>query len=725
MLGLHPADIIVILVYFAIVIGVGIWAARRVKSQEDYFLAGRRFGVFIQTFTAFGQGTNVESPVGVAATTFTNGAAGIWSSLTFLFTTPVYWLIAPWMRRLRLLTMADYFQERYGSRTIAGLYTLVAATVMMAHLAVGFHAASVTIQALSPKSADELTPAEHVEYTKAQELKQLRDKNYTILSHSEKQRLRELAIESPRLRFSHISKDLLIWTIAIIVMIYGICGGLEAAALTDALQGMCIILLTLLLFPFCWSAINTQFGGAGAMDALRTVHQRLPESFFEIFGSPSVMDFTWYYILALSIMTLSNTPAQANFLTSNAAAKNEFACRFGATWGSYIKRFCSVLWGFFALCSIVLYHDQITDSNLLWGHATRDLLGPGLVGLMISCLMAALMSTADMLMITSSSLLTKNVYRPLLANRSEKHYVFVGRILGAVVVIAGAYVAAQFDDIWKLLKLMFEINIVVAAAWWLGFKWRRSNRYGALASIGVAAVFFFLLPLLLPICLPSLKTNPYLLKTTQVHQVTRIYHAHEMDVETRAAEIASWEKLSDEEKLIVAQLQPLGIGETYTRTISLDPKSIFWTKGFQKRDDGALEGSGLLSLELVVLDQLGVDLSANKYAMNETLRIIIRTGIPFLILIVVSKLTRPEDKQGLDRFFVKMKTVVIQDRQADNRELELSYANPARFNHLKLFPKSNWELLKWNRIDAIGFTLAVLALFAVLGLMKFLVSLGA
>lgn len=727
LIGLGPADIIVIGLYVAVTIGIGMWASRRTSTEEDYFLAGRRFGKFIQTFTAFGQGTNVESPVGVSATTFTNGAAGIWSSLTYLFTTPLYWLIAPWMRRLRVLTMADYFEERYGSRAIAGLYTLVAATVMIAHLSVGFHAASKTVMALAPKDHEQFTVAEQREYAQAEELQQLRARDYSTLSEREKERLIELGRLSPRKFFSHIDKETLIWITCTIVMIYGVTGGLAAAALTDALQGMCIIVLTVLLFPFCWGAINIQFGGQGIMGALRTVHDRLPESYFEILGSPSTMDFTWYYILALSLMAVSNTPAQAAFLTSNASAKNEFACRFGATVGSYIKRFCAVLWGFFALCALVLYHDTIHDPDLLWGHATLELLGHfriGLVGLMISCLFTALMSTADTLMITSSGLLTKNVYRMLIPSRSEKHYVFVGRILGGVVVMSGAFIAVQFDGIWPLLKLMMEINIMIAATWWLGLTWRRANKSGAWVSMVTAVLFFFLLPLLLPAAFPSLKTDPYLLKSTQVHQVTRTYHAHEMDVERRDEQIADWEATPDTQGNVLPKPVSLTVGDEFDKTVILPPKSIFWTKGIKPNDDGTLAGTGMLSLELVLLDRLGWDLSAHRYATNETIRVLTRTFAPFLILIVISTLTPPEDEQRINRFFAKMKTVVNQDREKDTRELERSYADPHRFDHTKLFPRSNWEFTKWKRVDAVGFALAVLFIFIVLGFMKILISLG-
>ena len=115
MFGLNPSDIVVIVVYFAAMIMIGMWSSRRISNQEDFFLAGRRFGKLIQVFAAFGQGTSSDTAVSVSTTTFTNGASGIWSSLLYLFGTPFYWLIAPWMRRLRLLTMGDFFLERYGS----------------------------------------------------------------------------------------------------------------------------------------------------------------------------------------------------------------------------------------------------------------------------------------------------------------------------------------------------------------------------------------------------------------------------------------------------------------------------------------------------------------------------------------------------------------------------------------------------------------------------------
>ena len=132
MFGLTVLDLIVIAIYFLIIISIGFWAMRRIGNQEDYFLAGRRFGKIVQMFAAFGQATSSDDAVMVTSTTATNGASGIWSALQMLFATPVYWIIMPWYRRLRLLSLGDLFEERYNSKSMAGVYTFVQISIFMA-----------------------------------------------------------------------------------------------------------------------------------------------------------------------------------------------------------------------------------------------------------------------------------------------------------------------------------------------------------------------------------------------------------------------------------------------------------------------------------------------------------------------------------------------------------------------------------------------------------------
>jgi len=125
-------------------------------------------------------------------------------------------------------------------------------------------------------------------------------------------------------------------------------------------------------------------------------------------------------------------------------------------------------------------------------------------------------------------------------------------------------------------------------------------------------------------------------------------------------------------------------------------------------------GSSMLSLELVLLDKIGFDLEKNPYALNETIRIIIRTITPFLILIFVSYVTGPQDRLLLDSFFVKMKTPVRANTDEDAVELKISYANPHRFDYKKLFPSSQWELDRWTKTDLIGFIISTFVAFGVI-----------
>ncbi len=728
MFGLPILDILVILLYFLTVVIIGFWAMKRIKSQEDYFLAGRRFGKLIQTFAAFGQATSSDTAVSTTTTTVKNGASGIWSALCVLFATPVFWMTSPWYRRMRLLTLGDFFEERYCSKPMGATYAVVWALSFMIVLSMAFNALSKTVMALTPKTQAEFSAEETAEYNLAVRLGELESVDYFTLSKAEQAQLDKLRLEKPRATFSHTNKMILIFSACIIVLIYAVAGGLEAAYVTDTLQGFFIIVLSVILLPFALLKINHLFGGNGIMDAFRIMHEKLPESYFEIFGSPSNVDFTWYYIAALGLMVTINVAVGANQLVATGSAKDEYTARFGFTAGVYLKRFCTILWGLTALTTVVIYSKSVHDPDLMWGHATRDLLGPlnlGLVGLMIACLMAALMSSADCYMITTSGLLTRNLYRPLIPNKPEGHYVKIGRILGATVIIGGAVMAFGFDDLLQQMKFWWEFGIIFAAAFWLGILWRRSNSKAAWASIILNLVLFFLLPMLVPVFSPGLRTNSYLLKMIEPRVLERQYTAREMDVRYRQDEITKWDALK-----AVGQetgTRPVGLepGQKFTKKYSLPRKTIFWTKGIKENKEGQLQGCGMLNIWLILYDKLGFNLAKNPYALNETLRILTRTIAPFIIMFIVGYLTKPDDEKALELFYVKMKTPVLVDRQADERELNLSYANPKRFDHLKLFPRSQWEFTKWDKVDTIGFLIATAIAFAIIGILYTAVNIGA
>jgi len=90
----------------------------------------------------------------------------------------------------------------------------------------------------------------------------------------------------------------------------------------------------------------------------------------------------------------------------------------------------------------------------------------------------------------------------------------------------------------------------------------------------------------------------------------------------------------------------------------------------------------------------------------------------------MSMFGKPVDKARLDRFFVKMKTPVIGTREDDAKELAISYANPTRFDHIKLFPKSDWEWCKIEKSDIKAIFWFSLWGIAILGVFFTVVALG-
>jgi Na+/proline symporter len=107
---------------------------------------------------------------------------------------------------------------------------------------------------------------------------------------------------------------------------------------------------------------------------------------------------------------------------------------------------------------------------------------PGLLGLFLASLLAAVMSSCDSFMIAASGLFTQNLYLPWRPGRSAGHYVGVGRLMGLVVVAGGLVFAFWVSDVIKGVEIWFQINPMMGIAFWLGLLWRRMTVAGAWTS---------------------------------------------------------------------------------------------------------------------------------------------------------------------------------------------------------------------------------------------------
>lgn len=711
-------DYAVLIAYFVAMIAIGIWSMRRVKGQEDYFMGGRGFGKVLQTFAAFGAGTGAHEPVTVGRTAWTSGLSGVWSALMWLFVTPIYWIVAIWYRRMRHLTLGDWFVERYESRAMGAAYSLFAIVFYAYYLSTMF---SAIAKFASPLMGIESVAGVDLKY-------------------------------------------ILVPGLALIVVLYGVLGGLTAAYYTDLIQGLFIILLSVLLIPFGLQALVRNFGDPATMgitDGFRILHERVSQDYFSLFAGPSAGEFPVQYIVALSILGMVGIVVQPHFIaTGGGSAKSEDEARIGLVVGNFLKRLCTVGWAITALIALALLAGSAEialDPDRVWGVAAREILGPfkiGLVGLMLACLMAAMMSSADAYMIVTSALVTRNVYAAFInPNASEKTYVLVGRLSGLVMIVGAALVAITMADVFGQFKLALELPILFAAPFWIGMFWRRATRTAVWITLSFSLLVFFILPVALPVLFPAIRENPTFATATHLNTKTTSRTATAADVARHDA----WQEVmqqaqSDpsETARLVKQLgsePPAGeLGDTIDVVIKSGGMSIFWSGALEpvgetpletvsefddgpthvlvERRTGKFHGTGNFNLDFVFYALIGVDLSSVSKATLETLRLPTRVLLPFIVLIVASLCTKRNSTEALDRYYAKMKTEVDPDPERDRRNLEASYAHPKRFEARRLFPGTDWEMLRPRFTDIAGFAVSVVVCGLIIGLLIMLAGFG-
>src|SRR5688572_24773947 len=122
MSSLHGLDLLVLAAYVAIVLTIGRIAAKGSSSQEGFFLAGRKLGKLYQFFLNFGNATDANGAVSTTSVVYQQGVSGVWVGFQMIFLNPYYWFMFAWLRRVRLTTIADIFEDRLGSARLALFY---------------------------------------------------------------------------------------------------------------------------------------------------------------------------------------------------------------------------------------------------------------------------------------------------------------------------------------------------------------------------------------------------------------------------------------------------------------------------------------------------------------------------------------------------------------------------------------------------------------------------
>ena len=141
--------------------------------------------------------------------------------------------------------------------------------------------------------------------------------------------------------------------------------------------------------------------------------------------------------------------------------------------------------------------------------------------------------------------------------------------------------------------------------------------------------------------------------------------------------------------------------------------------------DVTLRGQGRFNVDFLLYKAAGMNLAEYEHSGLQTLRLPTRVVLPFLVMILLSLVTPRVNRDALDRFYVKMKTPVLPDPEADRQEMEKSYAAPGRFDDRRLLPAFGLEMQRPKLLDVAGFVVCFVICFAIIWFTVWLANLGA
>jgi Na+/proline symporter len=664
--SLHPVDLAIIVAYLVAVVWIGQRASKATTSEDGFFLAGRKLGKLYQFFLNFGNATEPQGAVSTASFVYQQGAPGSWLSFQTVFMNPYFWFMNVWFRRVRLTTLSDLWEDRFASKGLSLFYALFQILVACVFLGFGNVTAYKIASSLVVKPEATWTAADRASVEGYRELKLLEKQHLAApLAADAKARLDLLRDRSARGELgSYVTQlnDIAFYLIfTIVVGTYIVLGGMSAAAVNEGLQSVLIIVFSLLLIPTGLHAI----GGWSALA------QKVPARMFDLFGAGGSEQFSIVGLCAILLVSVVQNAGLSHNMGICGSARNEFAARTGVS-GTYLKRLMIILWSLAGLIAVAMFGPGgLSDPDATWGAMSNQLLGPGLIGLMLAGVLAGTMSTLAAKALAISSLFVRNVYRQVWPDITQTQGVFYARCTIVAVLILGTVSAWLMRDFFSIVNLVLTVNLPFGAAVLLTFFWRRLTGPAVWCCVIVTTLVVLVIPWTAS-QVPALRTSPGL---TQM-----------------------------------------------STTPNVVPTPVFFNKVVRVRPDDsssplvASGGLNRLNVECWLLSQAGVDVAVLSKTQRVTLQFFFDGLFPFVVLIVTSLLTRPMDPRRVALFYGRMKTPVGDTPELEAAALEATRLQPARFDHTKLFPKSTWEFCKWDRVDTVGFILCCALSGAIVGL---------
>ena len=416
----NPLVLIGLGIYLVLMLGIGLYASRRVKDPADFIVAGKRLPLLLCTATLSATWFGGGICIGAASAAYRGGLLGViadpFGAALCLFLAGLFYVRL--LRRMGLMTIASFFTSRFGRRAglLASLCTIPAYVGWVGSLLLAFGRILQSLTGIDPSTG--------------------------------------------------------IWIAAAIVLVYTWAGGMWAVTLTDFVQVIVLVLGLFILTPI----LLNEMGG------WQTIVAQIPQERFDLYpqnGNAS----TWFsYARDWLVIGLGNLAGQ-DLIQRSLSSRDERVAYRSAYLAGLLYITVGLLPVFLGLAGAVILPDLADPDLVMMALAMQYLPDLALV-LFMGALVSALLSSADSALLAPASVIGWDLLHYFKPDADERLSLRLTRLavlcLGLLSVAIALHASSIYDlmvDSWSVL--LASLFVPLTAGLW----WRQSNGPGALASI--------------------------------------------------------------------------------------------------------------------------------------------------------------------------------------------------------------------------------------------------
>jgi len=439
---IEALDIAVILVYFVFIVGIGLWAGRKKRAHLDsdtYFRAGGTLTWAVIGMALFSTNISTIHMVGFAGEGYRTGLTfGNYEWMAPFLLIVLALFFAPFYLRSRIATLPDFLEKRYCGACRNWLAALSIVSAVFIHIGFTLYTGALVIKTLF---------------------------GIPIMTS--------------------------IVVAAVLTGVYTVVGGLLAVVVTGALQ-TAILLAGSMILTF---VAMTKIGGwEGLKEHVEPAKLTILRPASDPAGLPWYSVFLGYPVIGLWYWCADQTIVQRVL-----GAKDANHARVGPLFAGFLKILPVFIFFLPGTVYLALVNrgdfPPLSKPDECFSMAIKDLLPPGVTGLMAAALLAALMSTVSGALNSIATLVSFDLYKQWRPEASDRKLVLVGRIATIVcmiVAIVWSKYVGQFASVYKgCVDLICYIAPPITAVFVFGVFWRRASDRAAVWTLAVGSLMGF------------------------------------------------------------------------------------------------------------------------------------------------------------------------------------------------------------------------------------------